>query len=62
MVSVVIQLYLWGIDMELEDLDIVEVNDNDGIELTIKEPVAGGYIYIKDEELLKMCRMRGLID
>lgn len=45
--------------MDFEDVDIVEVNDNDGIEITVRD---GGYIYITDKELLELCRMRGLID
>lgn len=54
---------LWGVDMDFEDSDIVEVNDNDGIELTLSDDVTGGlYIYITNKELLELCRMRGLID
>lgn len=48
--------------MKFEDADIVEVNDNDGIEITIQDHVGDGYIYITDNELLELCRMRGLID
>ena len=54
---------LWGVDMDFEDVDIVEVNDNDGIELTLSADITGDlYIYITDSELLQLCKMRGLID
>ncbi|WP_276755642.1 hypothetical protein [Pseudoalteromonas marina] len=62
MESVVIRTCLWGADMDFEDIDIVEVNDNDGIEITIQDCIPDGYIYITDKELLALCRMRGLID